>query len=269
MGRYDHITHAGNAGDVWKHLLLLEAADCLLDDKAELVYAESHVGRPCYLLEGPGEWVGGIGKLWPLIPSLCAFPYFRVLSDLNRSTGSRTLVYPGSARLVHELAFLRGADLRAEVWDDDPAVAASWDGFLKSDAGRLAALSAKFSFHQADGFSGIFSLLRRSSDISPGLLFIDPPYVDPNDLCLVEKLLEKARDANWTVLWWHMRDVKTAPEALKSFDMNFSEVGLDGGRWRGAGVAATGKDGEQLSRLLDLLKTRADEFIRILKSDRI
>ena len=31
MGHYDHRVHAGNAGDVWKHFLLLEAADCLLD----------------------------------------------------------------------------------------------------------------------------------------------------------------------------------------------------------------------------------------------
>jgi 23S rRNA (adenine2030-N6)-methyltransferase len=268
MGRYDHRIHAGNAGDVWKHFLLLEAADCLLASGGRLVYAESHVGRPCYLLDGPGEWMSGIGRLRHLIPSLCAFPYFRILSDLNRSTGSRTLIYPGSARLIHELAFIRGADLRAEVWDDDAAVAASWKCSLQSSAGG-SEFPAKFSFHQADGFSGIFSLLRRSSDISSGLLFIDPPYVDPKELCLAEKLLERARDANWTVLWWHMRGMKTAPEALKSFDLNFSEVGLDGGRWRGAGVAVSGVEGEQLSRLLDRLKLRRDEFIRILKSDRI
>jgi 23S rRNA (adenine2030-N6)-methyltransferase len=268
MGRYDHRIHAGNAGDVWKHFLLLEAADCLLDDKAGLVYAESHVGRPCYLLEGPGEWAGGIGRLLPILPSLCIFPYFRILSDLNQVPGSRTLTYPGSARLIHELAIVRGADLRAEVWDDDPAVAASWECSLLSSACG-SEFPAKFSFHQADGFSGIFSLLRRSSDIPPGLLFIDPPYVDLKELCLAEKLLEEARDANWTVLWWHMRDMMTAPEALKSFDLNFSEVGLDGGRWRGAGVAVSGVESEQLSRLLDRLKLRADEFIRILKSDRI
>lgn len=267
MGRYDHRIHAGNPGDVWKHFLLLEAADCLLDDKTGLVYAESHVGRPSYLLDAPGEWMGGIGRLLPLLPALCAFSYFRIISDLNPVPSSRTLIYPGSARLIRELALMRRSDLRAEIWDDDPEVAASWDGFLKSEAGRSAP-PVKFSFHQADGFSGLLSWLgRSSSDKSPGLLFIDPPYVDPEDQHQAEKLLVKATDADWTILWWHMTEMTTAPAALKSFDLNFSEVGLDGGRWKGAGVAIAGREGERLSRLLDHLNLRADEFIRILKLD--
>jgi 23S rRNA (adenine2030-N6)-methyltransferase len=46
MGHYDHRVHAGNAGDVWKHFLLLEAANYLLDSDSSLVYAESHVDAP-------------------------------------------------------------------------------------------------------------------------------------------------------------------------------------------------------------------------------
>ncbi len=76
MGHYDHRMHAGNAGDVWKHFLLLEAADCLLTPDSSLVYAESHVGRPEYSLKAAGDWEGGIGKIWPVLPSLLKFLLF-------------------------------------------------------------------------------------------------------------------------------------------------------------------------------------------------
>jgi len=66
MPSYDHRVHAGNAGDVWKHFLLLEVADYFLIPDGRLIYAETHVGRPTYALHMPGEWEGGIGKLWPI-----------------------------------------------------------------------------------------------------------------------------------------------------------------------------------------------------------
>ena len=88
MRHYDHRVHAGNAGDVWKHFLLLEAADCLLTPDSSLVYAESHVGRPEYALKAPGDWEGGIGKIWPILPSLRNFCYFDILADLNPKSPS-------------------------------------------------------------------------------------------------------------------------------------------------------------------------------------
>jgi 23S rRNA (adenine2030-N6)-methyltransferase len=268
MGSYDHRTHAGNAGDVWKHLLLAEATDFILAPGASLVYAESHVGSPCYLLKSPGEWEGGIGRLLPILPTLYAFPYFRILSDLNRTPNSGSLIYPGSARLVHELAIMRGAELRAEVWDNSPDVAESWKSYLCEEA-NASEHPAEFSFHLADGFSGLLSLLEGSSSCSsPGLMLIDPPYLDPEDLRLAEELLLAARDSGGTVLWWHIMDMKTAPEGLRSFDLKFSEVGLEGGRWSGAVISVAGEEGERLFRLLDHLRARADLFIRMLKSDR-
>ncbi len=268
MGCYDHRTHAGNAGDVWKHLLLAEAANFILASGARLVYAESHVGRPCYLLKSPGEWEGGIGRLLPLLPDLCAFPYFRILSDLNRTQDCGSLIYPGSARLVHELAIMRGSKLRAEVWDDSPDVAESWKDYPSVEA-NASEHPAEFSFHLADGFYGLLSLLEGSSSCSsPGLMLIDPPYLDPEDLHLAEELLLAARGSGWTVLWWHMMDMKTAPEGLRSFDLKFSDVGLEGGRWSGAVISVAGEEGAWFFRLLDHLRARADLFIRILKSDR-
>ncbi|MRR13836.1 23S rRNA (adenine(2030)-N(6))-methyltransferase RlmJ [archaeon] len=272
MGRYDHRAHAGNASDVWKHFLLLEAADWLLKDSARLIYLESHCGRPHYLLKAPGEWEGGIGRIWHLLPSLKAFAYFRILSELNPSSafGPSGLLYPGSARQISELARSRGADLHAEIWDINPDVAACWQDFLSEEASLSSRLRTWICFHQADGFSGLLShLSRASSDHSPGLLFIDPPYVEAQDVILAQRLMQKAREGGWMVLWWYMTDMMTAPADLDTLEMEFAPAGLDGGRWKGAGVAVAGPEGDQLSHLLHSLGRSMRELIRILKLDRI
>ena len=281
MGHYDHRVHAGNAGDVWKHFLLLEAADCLLDIDGSLVYAESHVGRPEYALRAPGDWEGGIGKIRPLLPSLGNFCYFKILADLNPESKSfvpcrapvsgtipvqisRPILYPGSARLIYELAKRKGTNLQADVWDNDSCVARSWENFTLTAAAKSAGLfpSAKIVFHQGDGFLGVLSSLHR---FPPGLLFIDPPYLDPQDARLAEKLLQRARERGWIVLCWYMMDMKTRLEGLQTFELRFSEVGLEGGRMKGANVAFAGGECERFDHLISHLHRQIEKFIRVLK----
>ena len=267
MHKYDHRVHAGNAGDVWKHFLLLEAADFLLTPESRLVYAESHVGRPEYALRTPGEWEGGIGKLWPILPRLRDFCYFNILADLNpeslsfvpswkpvskqvsgpisgsiSESFSNPLLYPGSARLIYELARRKEANLQADVWDNDPKVARSWEGLYRAEWFKGSFLPDRIVFHQGDGFQGARSRLNRSP---AGLLFIDPPYINPEDVRLAEKLLRRARKMGWTVLWWYMTDLKTVPDGLQTFELRFAETGLDGGRWEGAAVAFAGAKNER------------------------
>ena len=283
MGHYNHRVHAGNAGDVWKQFLLLEAADCLLDPDGRLVYAESHVGRPEYALRVQGDWEGGIGKIWPLLPTLRNFCYFDILTDLNPESPSfvpswepvfgstsapilSPLLYPGSARLIYELAKRKGANLQADVWDNDSSVASSWESFSQAAAAKSTGSfpPAKIVFHQGDGFLGVLSRLRRSP---AGLLFIDPPYIDPEDVLLARKLLQRAKDMGWIVLWWYMMDTdtKTAPDDLQTFELQFAEAGLEGGRWKGAVVAFAGGDSERFDHLISHMHRQIEEFTRILK----
>ncbi|MCX6678537.1 MAG: 23S rRNA (adenine(2030)-N(6))-methyltransferase RlmJ [Methanothrix sp.] len=263
MGHYDHGMHAGNAADVWKHFLLLEAADCLLDPDGSLVYAESHVGHPQYALRGPGDWEGGMGKLWPALPSLRNFCYFGILADLNLSGPVlEPLLYPGSARLIYELAKRKRANLQADLWDNDPGVASSWEGFIQAAKPSGSFPPAKIVFHQGDGFLGVLSRLRISP---PGLLFIDPPYIDPEDVRLAEKLLQGAKDRGWIVLWWYMMDMKTAPEGLRTFELQFAEAGLECGRWEGAVVAFAGAESERFDNLIGHLRRQIETFLRIIK----
>ncbi len=261
MVRYDHRVHAGNAGDVWKHFLLLEAADCLIEPGGSLIYAESHAGRPEYVLREPGDWVGGIGKIWPILPSLRDFPYFDILADLNPKSAS-LIIYPGSTRLIHELARRKGANLLANVWDNDAGVADAWESLLAPAKSIGPFPPTGIVFHHGDGFAGVMSNLSRSC---PGLLFIDPAYIDPEDFRLAIKLLQRAKDLGWIVLWWYMIDMKSAPDDLTAFELRFSEAGLDGGRWKGAAVAFVGKRNERFDNLIRHIHRRIETFIRILK----
>ncbi len=204
MHHYDHRVHAGNAGDVWKHFLLLEAEDCLLNPDGSLIYAESHAGRPEYVPRAPGEWEGGIGKIRLLLPFFRNFCYFDILADLN------PLIHTGSARLIYEPAKRKGGKLEVDVWDIDPSVASSWEVLSQALESSGSYQPAKIIFHQGDGFAEVLSWLDRYPS---GL-----PFIDPNDVCLARKLLQ--RKSGGIVL-------KTTPDGSHAFYLQFAEAGLE------------------------------------------
>jgi len=229
---YDHRKHAGNAGDVWKHLILAEVADYLLSERKILTYIESHVGYPKYNLSTPGEWEYGIGRCWHYISALKIFPYFRIIEDMNPQG---LVCYPGSTDIVLEIARRQCCDISAEVWDTNPSVAAAWHE------------DPRVNFHLEDGFKGVQSIL----DLSlPGMILIDPPYVDENDIKQAWNLLRSAEKAGWVVLWWQMVGEETAPEAsLRKYTLRFSEANLDCSRWPGATMAVTDADAHLIEHL--------------------
>jgi 23S rRNA (adenine2030-N6)-methyltransferase len=247
--RYNHRNHAGNAGDVWKHFILAEVAEYLLTKENKLVYVESHVGYPEYVLERPGEWQDGVERCWNRLNALREFSYFDILDKMNPS-GLRN--YPGSGLIVLMAAAKSGSRLEADVWDVNPEVEASWRD--------VPLLKSKFSFHLGDGFSGLGSLLGRSRS---ALLLIDPTYLEIGDDERAMDLLERSASSGWTVLWWRMRKGDVMPEICcdaEFYSVNFSDVGMSCGKWRGATMTLAGSDD-----LLDYLKERARNFLRIMR----
>lgn len=237
---YDHREHAGNAGDLWKHFLLSEAAAYLLSISDHLVYAESHAGYPEYRLEPEGEWRWGIERCWHA-RSWIESPYFSVLEEMN---GDKLLRYPGSAQIVIRLGRALGRRVLAEIWDISEDVEKSWR--VCPDA----------HFHLGDGFSGIMNLLKIRE---PGLLLIDPPYQEDHDRAIY--LLKEASDCGWAAMSWHIMDKVEFPEGLDLYPLVFHEVGLEGGRWRGCTVAVASDD----VRLGRHLRLRAGKFISALR----
>ncbi|NPV63873.1 MAG: 23S rRNA (adenine(2030)-N(6))-methyltransferase RlmJ [Methanotrichaceae archaeon] len=234
--RYDHRRHAGNAGDVWKHLILAETAGHLLRKNRSLVYLESHAGFPCYSLEPGGEWSDGIGRCWPHLSSLQQFLYFRILIQEN---GLQLSQYPGSALLVKKASEISGGEAIIKLWDIDCDVECSWLSLPEMD---------NLKFHLGDGFSGAASALDRDF---PGLLLIDPPYIESQDSDKAGRLLEEAEDAGWVGLLWlnHESSTDRHFDSVQRYGLRFDQALLYDKRWKGAEMALVGGDDELKAHL--------------------
>jgi 23S rRNA (adenine2030-N6)-methyltransferase len=272
---YTHKDHAGNAGDVWKHLILAEAANYLLAKEGRLIYAESHVGFPFYSLANsgelkgdypglqgePGEWNWGIGRCWGRIDDLMDFGYFRIISEMN-PTGLQT--YPGSATLTLRLAKDIGSEIEADLWDVDPEVYSSWQDNPPKESENLRV-------HLGDGFSGANSLIAGSlGSRRPGLLLIDPPYLENQDLQKSEDLFNKAAISGWTVLLWQMIDPHAVLKSLLNsgeyefskgkYSIDFLNIGLSCAKWPGASIYLAG-----CADLVGYINRRARKFLDIMR----
>jgi 23S rRNA (adenine2030-N6)-methyltransferase len=229
---YDHKVHAGNAGDVWKHFILAEVAEFLLAVGNKLFYAESHVGYPEYCLEQDGEWQEGIGRCWERLDALLDFSYFKIIKRMNASSLKK---YPGSARIVMEVARASGSILEAEVWDIDQNVAASWRDEPNQKHSHMR-------FHLGDGFGGVRSLIDKNER---ALLLLDPPYLEKRDFAEAIDILNEDERRGWTVLCWQMMDIEDMPDInrrIKQYPLEFANVGLGCGKWRGANIILAGDE---------------------------
>jgi hypothetical protein len=110
----------------------------------------------------------------------------------------------------------------------------------------------------------------------PGLLLIDPPFLDPEDVNAVEELFDRARELGWTVLCWHMVDTMDTNgreffpesrlhepfhESFHEFSIQFSQIGLDYCGAKGCAVAVNSPH----EFLEHRLEGRIEEFRKIIQ----
>lgn len=171
MLAYRHAFHAGNAGDVLKHLVLVHALAHLAAKEKGFRIVDTHAGAGGYALDGryaqqSGEAADGIARLWgrsDLPPAVAT--YVDAVKTFNASAGHRDgelHQYPGSPALA--LAAMRPQDeLRLfELHPTDHRILAS---FAQGPGVQVA---------QADGFASLKSVLPPPT--RRGLVLIDPPY---------------------------------------------------------------------------------------------
>jgi 23S rRNA (adenine2030-N6)-methyltransferase len=250
LQRYDHRRHAGNAGDVWKHFILVEVAGYLLRKNRSLVYVESHAGFPQYELDAGGEWSGGIGRCWDNLSRLQEFLYFRILFEIN---GFQLRLYPGSALLVKRAARNSGGETIIKLWDIDHDVQTSW----------LAGPGPEnVEFYLGDGFSGAASVLDHSR---PGLLLIDPPYIESQDSAMACELLEAAERAGWVALLWYLPESVSihCSDPVEKFRLTFKQALLQDDRWKEAEMALVGAD----NSLKAYLHRRSADLVRVMNKN--
>jgi len=166
---YRHAYHAGNFGDVLKHVVLVALLEHLLRKDKPLFFLDTHAGRARYDLDADqarrsGEADAGIRRLAasPAPPPLVS-RYLDLVRRFDPANEARIRYYPGSPALAAML--LRPGD-RAALCELEPGEASALKGEFRRDR--------RFAVHQRDGYESLKALLPPSE--RRGLVLLDPPY---------------------------------------------------------------------------------------------
>ena len=167
---YAHARHAGNFGDVFKHVALTAVLDALGEDASPLCYVESHAGDGLFPLGSAGEWSAGIQRLWPAPGTKAPAPpdvvdhYLELVARWSPPGAARPERYPGSPLLAQ--ALLRPQD-RLLLHELMPDVAGRLRAALGADTRAQVVVG--------DGLQALPVALATAAGMRTVAL-VDPPY---------------------------------------------------------------------------------------------
>ncbi len=214
---YRHGFHAGNFGDVLKHVALVELLRLLTVKDKKLFVLDTHAGAGGYdLASMPAlrtrEAEAGIGRLMAAprgsMPPAVA-RYLAAVAAYERKFGaaSRPLRhYPGSPRLVR--AALRPGD-RFIACELNPQEALA----LKREFAGDRAVEVR----QEDGYAALKALLPPPE--RRGLVLVDPPFEAADEFERLQKALEQGLRRFATgcfAVWYPIKDRQAAARFLRS-----------------------------------------------------
>jgi 23S rRNA (adenine2030-N6)-methyltransferase len=199
---YRHAFHAGNFADVMKHALLVRILVHLRRKETPFRVVDTHAGIGFYDLEADeaartGEWRGGVARIEePFAPDVedLLQPYRAVLAEVRARRGAS--VYPGSPAIIREMLRREDRAIFLEMHPDD---------------GEL--LSERFNEVQntkvmrLDGWVGLYGLIPPKE--RRGLVLIDPPYEEPDELARAVPRLARAVEkwpAGIFAFWYPIKD---------------------------------------------------------------
>lgn len=209
---YDHTDKVGNQGDVVKHAVLARLLSKIISESqgARFVYAESHTGRPDYVLPAGGEWEQGIKILTEKLSKINPFPeplrdYFEIVLKGGVDVGNR---YLGSSGLAFSFALQNQKSFRFILHETD--------GPAWGDLVRYFHPWPDVAVIQDDGYSGILGLAQAD------FVLIDPPNLDnPKDII---KLMTHIVSKKIPFMCWTPRiGIRKAPSAEAKKYLNFRE----------------------------------------------
>jgi 23S rRNA (adenine2030-N6)-methyltransferase len=209
---YRHAFHAGNHGDVLKHIVLAQALSLMVAKDKPLAVLDAHAGIGRYDLSGvqatkTGEWQSGIAKLDDdFAPDVEAIlePYRDILAAMNLDGDGR--YYPGSPEIV--LRKIRATD-RLIVNELHPVDAAE---LAENYAAEKNVLVKQLDYVQAIKSELPFRERR-------GLVLIDPPFEVLDETLRAAQALEFGyrRMATATFMIWY-------PVTTEEFATQFVET---------------------------------------------
>jgi len=197
---YRHAYHAGNHADVLKHIVLARIFALMARKDTPFAYLDSHSGIGLYDLLGDeasrtGEWESGIGRLYERddLPELLQ-DYLEVVRALNPDGGLE--FYPGSPELARRLTRPQDRVMLNELHPEDGRL-------LKANM----AGERRISVHQGDGWLLPRAFLPVSE--KRGVLLIDPPFEQPDDLERCVTALDEAigrMRQTVVAIWYPIKD---------------------------------------------------------------
>ncbi|MFM8769817.1 MAG: 23S rRNA (adenine(2030)-N(6))-methyltransferase RlmJ [Rubrivivax sp.] len=196
MLAYRHAFHAGNHGDVLKHIALMQVLRHMnLKDKGWR-FVDTHAGAGGYSLHSTyakknGEYTQGVGRLWGRtdVPAPVA-DYLDLIRQFNG--GSTLKQYPGSPAIANALCREQDQLRLFEMHPTDYRVLAS---YLAEEPGVEVKMS--------DGFEGLKS--RLPPPTRRGVVLMDPSYELDRDYSRVVTALRDGmqRFADGTFMVWY------------------------------------------------------------------
>jgi 23S rRNA (adenine2030-N6)-methyltransferase len=262
---YRHAFHAGNHGDVLKHVALTRLLVHLNKKDKPYRVIDAYAGSGIYALDGveagkTGEWEGGIGKLaapFSSEPEALLVPYRAILAGLNPNGTPR--LYPGSPEIA--VRMMRFGD-RLVANELHPEEADRLEAHFAHDRRvQVTRLDAESCVK-----GGLPPRERR------GLVLIDPPYEQKDEAAKAARILAegvKRFAAGVFLLWYPIKakgDDDTCVEAARALgvgatlkaELRIKEPFKEGGL-AGSGlviVNAPWKFDEELDLLLPALAGR-------------
>jgi 23S rRNA (adenine2030-N6)-methyltransferase len=219
---YRHAFHAGNFADVMKHALLVRMLVYLQRKDTPLRVIDTHAGIGLYDLTGDeagrtGEWLDGIGRLdapfGPEVETLLE-PYRRVVAEVRARYGAET--YPGSPVIVRECLRRQDRAVFVELHPADQQVLAE----------RFRPVTAVKVMH-LDGWTALHALIPPKE--KRGVVLIDPPYEEPNELeRLGSEMLKAVRKWPTGVFagWYPIKDTGPVDAVAKRLNEACPRPGL-------------------------------------------
>jgi 23S rRNA (adenine2030-N6)-methyltransferase len=202
---YRHSYHTGNFADVFKHIILTALTSALLRKENAFCFLDTHAGQGSYDLQASEtqktkEFTSGITKILqadnppPLIQQ-----YLQIVNTLNPDGIEPLRFYPGSSYFVRH--FLREQDriVLTELHEEDYQ---RLKQFYRRDK--------QVGVHHQDGYNALKAFLPPKE--RRGLVLIDPPYEQPDELMQMISVLEQALQ-RWETgifaLWYPIKEYRS------------------------------------------------------------
>lgn len=232
---YRHIYHAGNIGDVLKHVVLASVIEYLKRKPAAFRVIDTHAGIGLYDLSSDearrtGEWRSGVGRVlaagavMPQAVRQVLAPWLEVVAAVNGAAASRAddpaqalsaeelSAYPGSPEIARRLLRRQDRLTLTELHPEDfRALSARYAGDFQVRAIEL------------DGWLAIGGFLPPKE--RRGVVVIDPSFEDPKEFArLADGLVKgwKRWETGTYIAWYPVKDAAL----VRRFHKRIAEAGL-------------------------------------------